>query len=105
MKKLPLLTAAAGLVTVFGAADAMAQCQDCVPDDYSGGMMCWSGDGGYYGACVEKVQYDGSGEEIPGSKYCYVTPCDDYGYYGYYGGWYSYNYDDWWWRSCWFCAE
>ncbi len=117
MKKLPVLTAAAGLVTVFGAATAKADCQDCVPDQYSqvGGMMCWSG-GGPYGACVERVKYDGSGQEIPGSKYCYVSSCSGngwypggggpyyyYPYYYYYGYWYGYYYYDWW-GGCYICA-
>jgi hypothetical protein len=101
MKKLPLLTAAAGLVTVFGVTTARADCpegQDCVPDDtYTyGGMKCLSGYGGGIGACEERVQYDGSGHVVPDSKYCYFTSCDDPG-----GSWYYYNYYDWYYGDGW----
>jgi hypothetical protein len=99
MKKLPLLTAAAGLVTVFGVANAKADCpegQDCVPDDVYGGMKCESGYGGGIAACVERVQYDGGGDEIPNSKYCYFTSCSNPG-----GPWYYYDYYGWYYGTGW----
>jgi hypothetical protein len=106
MKRLPLLTAAAGLATVFGVANAKADCpdgQDCVPDDANGGMKCLSGYGGGIAACEEKFgAYDGSGHPIPMSKYCYYTICGDppgHWYYYTYYQWYYYNY------ICDFCGE
>lgn len=80
MNRLPMLTAAAGVATLFGVADARADCQDCVPDEFSsvGGYMCCAA-GTSYGACWETVSYDGSGEEIPGSKVCQVSACDNSG--------------------------
>ena len=100
MKKLTMLSATAGLVTLVGVAKVEA-CQDCVPDTNRGGMMCISGGGGWYGACSEHVEYDGAGNEIPGSKYCMVSNCDGTDYY-------SFTRDDWNYEECLYagiCAE
>jgi hypothetical protein len=88
MNKLPLLTAAAGLVTVFGVAEAKADCQACIPDP--DGMRCWSGNNEGIGACVDRWEKTGDGHDIPGTRYCYFTECSNPG-----GPWYTYTYSDW----------
>jgi hypothetical protein len=78
MRKLPVLAAAAGAATLFVAGNASAQightCQDCVPrNNGDPGFMCWSGDGGSYGACWEREVYDDDGNVI--YTYCEGSPC------------------------------
>jgi|GEM_PF-4353455 len=92
MKKLPIMTAAAGLVAVFGVTEAKADCpggQACILDDPNG-MKCWSTIPDGIGACIDRWQHTGDGHDIPGTKYCYFTECSNPG-----GPWYTYTYSDW----------
>ncbi len=114
MKKLPLLTAAAGLATIFGVGNAKAQCvsQECIPEtdinQYAppGDMFCYASHEGDIAVCTLKSERNGAGAYIVGTKTCKFTYCDnqsgpfyyrdywDYIYYGGYGGYGSYCYYD-----------
>ena len=69
MKKVWLSVAIAFVLAAF-APDVMASCQDCRPDP-DGGDMCWSGEGGAFGACWEEGEGD--------NKWCDGSDCEEGG--------------------------
>jgi len=70
MNKVLLFSCLMLALVVFAPDAVAADCQDC-RDDADGGLMCWSGEGGSYGACWE----EGDGD----SKHCEGSTCTDDG--------------------------
>lgn len=73
MKKV-LWFLAIAIVAVLESPSAQAQCQSCLMNSPTN-QTCWSGSGGFWGACWEEPIYDGSGRII-GDK-CQGSPCTD----------------------------
>lgn len=69
MKRLPALSAVAGLALLAGPTDLRGCTEDCV--DHESGAWCWSRPSGPLGACNVQIEN--------GVSRCNFTMCDDPG--------------------------